>query len=153
MIIEIAKLSPEGSQLNGEIPGSILELEEDKYAHSDGPIEYDFFAYVVSHELIVKGTLKAPVSMLCGRCAEFFSTFLTVSSFLRAYPISDGVEKVDLSSDIREDIILEIPSYPACPWEGKGACPFSGVNLDEMKLNEKLPDTTPWGILDKFDQT
>lgn len=152
MIIEIAKLSPEGSQLTGEIPGSILELEQDKYAHSDGPITYDFFAYVVSHELIVKGTLKAPLSMLCGRCAEFFSTFITVSSFLRAYPITEGVEKVDLTDDIREDIIIEIPSYPSCSWEGNGVCPFSGVNIDEMKLNEKLPDDNPFGILDNLDR-
>jgi uncharacterized metal-binding protein YceD (DUF177 family) len=152
MIIEIAKLSPEGSQLTGDIPGSILDLRDDKYAHDNGPIQYDFFAYVASQELIVKGTLKAPISMLCGKCAEFFSTFLNVSSFLRAYPITDGVEKVDLTEDIREDIILEIPSYPACPWEGKGVCPFSGVNIDEMKLNEKLPDANPWGILDNLDR-
>ena len=152
MIIDIPKLSPEGTQLAGEIPGEILGLEEDKFAHSDGPIQYDVFAYIVSHELIVKGVLKAPVALLCGRCAEFYSTFLVVSSFLRAYPISEGVEKVDLTDDIREDIIVEIPSYPACPYKGGGVCTFSGVNLDEMKLNEQLPSDGPFGILDKFDR-
>ena len=150
MFIEVAKLSPDGTPLVGEIPDTILGLENDKFARPDGPIQYDLFAYVVSHELIVKGTFKAPFKLLCGRCAEFFSTFLTVSSFLRAYPISDGVEKVDLTEDIREDILVEIPTYPACDWQGEGVCPYSGVNLDEMKRFEAPPEDNPWGELDKF---
>jgi uncharacterized metal-binding protein YceD (DUF177 family) len=152
MFIEIAKLPPEGGPIQAEVPGELLELEQDKFARADGPIQVDLFAYVVSHELIVKGTLKAPVKLLCGRCAEFFSTFLTVSSFLRAYPISEGVDKVDLSEDIREDILVDMPTYPACPWKGEGVCPFSGVDLDEMKRYERPPDDNPWGILDNLDR-
>jgi len=152
MIIEIFKLSPEGSNLTGEDPGEILELENDKFAHAAGPVKYDLFAYIVSHELIVKGTLTVELSMLCGRCAEFFSTFVTVSSFLHAYPISDGVDKVDVTPDIREDILLEIPSYPSCPWKGTGVCPNSGVNLEVMKLKETLPSDGMWSALDELDQ-
>lgn len=153
MIVEIFKLSPEGSQLTGEEPGSILELEQDKFVHSDGPIQYDLFAYVVHHELIVKGTLKAPMAMLCGRCAGFFSTFLTVSSFLHAYPIAEGMDKVDITEDIREDILVEIPSYPSCPWQGRGVCPHSGVNLDEMTIPDSFPGDSAWGALDKLDRS
>lgn len=152
MIIEIFKLSPEGSQLVGEDPGEILELENDKFAHAAGPVKYDLFAYMAPHELIVKGTLTAELSMLCGRCAEFFSTFITVSSFLHAYPVAEGVDKVDLTPDIREDILLEIPSYPSCPWKGGGVCPNSGVNLDEMKLKEALPSDGAWSALDDLDR-
>ncbi|HMP89916.1 MAG TPA: DUF177 domain-containing protein [Kiritimatiellia bacterium] len=151
MIIEIAKLSPDGSSYIGELPGEILDLDQDKFAHADGPVHCDLFAYLVSHELIVKGTIKAPIKLLCGRCAGFFSTFLVVSSFLRAYPITEGVDKVDLSEDIREDVLLEIPNYPACSWEGSGVCPHSGVNLDEMKIEEMPPENSPWSILDNFD--
>jgi len=153
MIIDIPKLSPEGSSFVGETSGAILELEQDKYAHSDGPIQYDLFAYIVSHELIVKGVIKAPIALLCGRCAGFFSTFLVVSSFLRAYPITEGVEKVDLSADIREDVLLEIPNYPSCSWEGSGVCPHSGVNLDEMKIKEMPPEASSWNILDNLDRS
>ena len=109
MIIEIPKISPDGSRYVGEDPGSVLDLEKDKFAHQDGPISYDLFAYVSSHELIVKGTLSAKISLRCGRCAGFFSTTLAVSSFLHAYPISEGVDQVDLTEDIREDILVEIP--------------------------------------------
>lgn len=153
MIIEIFKLSPEGSTLTGEEPGEILELEHDKFVHSGGPISYNLFAYMAPHELIVKGTLTAPLAMLCGRCAEFFSTIITVSSFLHAYPIAEGVDKVDITPDIREDILIELPSYPTCPWKGNGVCPNSGVNLDEMKIKEALPRDSAWNILDNLDRT
>lgn len=150
MIIDIPKISPEGSALVEELPESVLDLEGDRFAHAGGPVHVDLFAYPVSHELIVKGTITAPVRLLCSKCGGFFSTSLAVSSFLRAYPITDGLEKLDISEDIREDVLLEIPSYPRCTWEGEGTCPFSGVNLDELKLEEPPPPETPWGALDDF---
>lgn len=151
MKIDIPKLSPEGSTYTGELPETLLGLDQDKFARGAGPIQYELFAYLVSHELIVKGTIQAPISLLCGRCAGFFSTFLVVSSFLRAYPITDGVDSVDLTEDIREDVLLEIPNYPVCSWEGSGVCPHSGIDLDEMKVKEVAPDNTPWSALDNLD--
>lgn len=150
MIIEIPKLSPEGSTFTGELPASILQLEEDKFAHPDGPVKYDLFVYLVSHELIVKGRLEVPVKLLCGRCGGFFSTNLIVSSFLRGYPVSEGVDKLDITDDLREDLVLEIPSYPRCEYEGTGVCPFSGVNLDELKVKEPPPVASPWSALDQL---
>lgn len=150
MIIEITKLPPEGSAYSAELPGSILELEEDKFAHADGPVKCDFFVYVVSHELIVKGTVEVPVKLLCGRCGGFFSTKLVVSSFLRGYPIAEGLETLDITADIREDVLVEIPTYPRCGYEGSGICPFSGVNLDELKVLEPPPVESPWSVLDKL---
>jgi uncharacterized protein len=152
MKIDIAKLLPEGSSFVGELPGEILGLENDRFAHAVGPISYDVFAYLAAQELIVKGVFHAPVELLCGRCAGFFSTTLTISSFLRAYPISDTTESVDLTEDIREDILVEIPAYPKCAYEGSGVCPFSGVDLDELKLDEPPPLTDPWGDLDKLER-
>ena len=152
MIIDLKKLSPEGSSYVGEDPGTILELDKDKFAHTDGPVQYDLFAYLTSHELIVKGTVSATVSLRCGKCAGFFSTMLTVSSFLHAYSVSRRVDQVDLTEDIREDILVEIPTYPSCSWTGGGVCPFSGENLEQMKQEEMHPVENAWSELDKLGQ-
>jgi len=152
MIIEIAKISPEGSTYAGELPGDVLELDGDKFAHADGPVACDFFVYLVSHEMIVKGTIQAPLRLLCGRCGGFFSTTITVSSFLRAYPIQEGLEKMDITGDIREDVVLEIPSYPRCAWKGEGVCPYSGVDLSELNIAEPPPADNPWSALDNLDR-
>jgi uncharacterized metal-binding protein YceD (DUF177 family) len=62
------------------------------------------------------------------------------------------VDRVDLSEDIREDLLMEIPNYPACAWAGSGVCPFSGVNLDDMKVEPMPPGEGPWSALDKLDR-
>ena len=152
MIIEIPKISPDGSTYRGEEPGEMLDLVGDKFAHADGPVSYDLFVYFAAQELIVQGRLEAPVKVLCCRCAGFYSTKLVVSSFLRGYPITDGLETLDITGDIREDILLELPSYPRCGYEGEGVCPHSGVNLAELKLEEPPRMDDPWGALDHLEQ-
>ena len=146
--IEIGKISPDGSRYEGEEPGEILELENDKFAHAGEPVRYDFEARKVGHEVIVTGRVVAPVKLLCGRCGEFFSTSLEVSSFLHAYEFSEGQEDLDLTADIREDVLLELPAYPKCSWQGEGVCPFSGVNVSNLKPPDAPRADDRWAALD-----
>ena len=81
MKIEVHKISPEGSSFAGEEPGEVLELEHDSFARAAGPVRYELLALVVGKEVIVQGRLFAPLRVLCGRCGDFFSTTLEVSSF------------------------------------------------------------------------
>ncbi len=148
MKIEIAKISPDGSPFVGDEPAEILDLEGDKFAHADGPVSYELDVRKLGSELIVKGRLSAPVKLLCGRCGDFFSTTLEVSSFLHAYEISVGQEELDLAPDIREDVLLELPAFPKCSWQGEGVCPFSGVDVSELKLPEVTTTDDRWTALD-----
>lgn len=148
MKIDIPKISPDGSTYEGEDPPEVLDLEQDKFARAAGPVRYSLFAQKVAHELIVTGRIWAPVKLLCGRCGDFFSTTLEVSSFLRAYEFSDGQEELDLTPDIREDVLLELPAYPRCSWQGEGVCPFSGVNVSKLKLPDVPQADDRWAALD-----
>jgi uncharacterized protein len=131
MIIEVARVSPDGSSYTGEEPGDILELRGESLVRVEGAVSFDLLAQVVSHELIVRGTLSVPLAFECSRCAEFYSTMLRVSSFLRAYEIPDGTETVDLTADIREDIVVALPTRPLCSPVCRGLCPQCGKNLNE----------------------
>jgi uncharacterized metal-binding protein YceD (DUF177 family) len=148
MKIQVAKISPEGSRYEGEEPPEILDLESDKFAHADGPVRYEFDALKVGSEIVVRGRVVAPVKLLCGRCGDFFSTTLEVSSFLRGYEFSEGQEELDLTPDIREDVLLELPAFPKCSWQGEGICPFSGVDVSKLKLPEVPAVDNRWAALD-----
>ncbi len=151
MIIEVERISEDGSTYEGAEPGAVLELEKDKFAHADGPVRYRVEARIVSRQVVVRGRLTADVSLLCGRCGGFFSTRIEVSSFLRAFSISDGTETLDLTADFREDILLELPSYPACAWEGGGGvCPYSGVYVDDRKGQVEPGGDNRWDALDQL---
>ncbi len=152
MIIELGKISSDGSAYREELSGDVLELEGDTFVRADGPVVCDFFVSLVPHEAIVKGSIEAQVSLLCSRCAGFFSTTIAVLDFLHVYPITEGTEKIDLGPDIREDVLLALPGYPRCGWEGEGICPHSGVNLEALKQEEPPPADSPWRVLDDLGQ-
>lgn len=150
MIIEISKIPLEGGRYEGEEPSEILELGGDPVVRFETPIAYDFFVQKASHELVVQGSLTAGLSVRCSRCAEFSSTRLEDLSFLRAYPAPEGVESVDLTEDIREDILLHLPAFPLCSPTCRGLCPKCGKNLNKGPCGCK-PDeggTGAWSALD-----
>ena len=148
MKIDVPKIPPEGTAYEGEDPGEILELEQDKFARADGPVTYSFFVQKVAREVVVTGRVTAPLKLLCGRCGDFFSTTLVISSFLRAYEFSEGLAVIDVTADIREDILLELPAFPKCSWEGDGVCPFSGVDVSKLKVPEVPEVDNRWNALD-----
>jgi len=153
VIIQVPKVSPEGTDYIGEESPSILGLDDAKLVRIEGPIAYELRAEIVSHELIVQGRLAVKAAIECSRCAEFFSTTAEVSSLLRAYDVPEGTEDVDLTADIREDVLLAIPPFPVCSEGCKGLCPQCGRNLNEGACSCKpaaKEGSDNWGELDKL---
>ena len=145
--IEISKLNPDGEWFEGEEPAATLALDDAK-VRLEQPIRYRMWAQPVSDRLVVKGEWSLEVGLECGRCADFFSTSLVDSSFLRDYEISGGVETVDVTPDIREDILLAMPAYPVCREACRGLCPHCGANLNGGTCSCPPPDGVHWGGLD-----
>jgi hypothetical protein len=90
MIVEVSKINPDGDDLCGAVPATVLEMEQDSVFRVESPIDCRFHVQLVSHELIVRGELAVTVSFACSKCAENVSTTLRDLSFLRAYPIPKG---------------------------------------------------------------
>jgi uncharacterized protein len=147
MIIDVPKLRKEGEWFEGEEPAAILDLHDPSLRLS-APVAYRLHAQAVSGQLIVKGEVRVPLQIQCGRCAEFYSTTVTASSFLRTYEISGTTETVDVTPDIREDILLQLPHFPVCSPDCKGLCPQCGTNLNEGTCDCRPPDDNRWRALD-----
>ncbi len=151
MIIEISKISPEGSRYTGEDPAEVFELEGNPDLCPTGPIRYDLFAAIVSGGVVVRGRVGAAFDLRCGRCAEFFSTFAEDSDFIRDYPLREGCQELDLTDDLREAVLLRLPVYPVCRGECRGLCPRCGRNLNDGPCGcppEPPAATDAWKALD-----
>ena len=151
MIIDIQKISEGGSTYTGELPPESLDLEGDKFIKPRGAVRYDLTAEIVSEQLIVQGSVETELDLLCVVCAEFFSTTVRVSSFLRAYAIEPGMERLDLTEDIREDILLEVPNYPRGETEDREQCRRCGRELrkeDRSRSKESPPEV--WDTLNRL---
>ena len=149
MKIDIAKLGPEGSEFTGEEPADILQIEKEPGVSVESPVHYALHAQVITGELLVQGRVWADFRVACRRCAEFFSTTVADSAFLRAFPVTSGTETVDCTEDIRESVLLLLPPYPLCRPDCRGLCPICGGNRNVKPCDCKpREDGGNWRALD-----
>ena len=114
LVVDVARLDPEGEELVGEV--LCVDLDE-PFVKPFGGVRYRLTAQGVGTELLVRGHLE-----------QDFDDTIKVDDFLQSYEISENVSEVDLTADVRESIILALPTYPvcreSCPGiEQKGATP------------------------------
>lgn len=148
MIIHIPKISEAGSVYDGELPRSLLDLEDDRFIRPQGDIKYHLRAEIVSDQVIVQGWLETGLDLLCVACADFFSTKVRISSFLRACTICPGLETIDLSDDIREEILLAVPYYPRGERDENDRCKECGRAASELRMTPPPePSTGVWDSL------
>lgn len=151
MKIMVARIPEEGTTLDGNDPGVLMDIDGDPFVRVEGDVRYSLYAQRVSGELIVRGTLSVDLGLQCARCAEFFSTTATDSDFLRAYPASKEVDSVDVTPDMREDILLHVPAFPVCSETCKGLCAQCGADLNKGSCKCKTQDQpNPWSALDNL---
>ncbi|MBU4201056.1 MAG: DUF177 domain-containing protein [Verrucomicrobia bacterium] len=151
MIIETGDLQQKDRRYTGEEPASILDIEHDQFVRGWGSITYDLTTQRLNEDLLVQGTLTADMECQCARCAEWSKNSLRVAGFVRSYSLSSANESIDLTDDIREDILLALPMKVVCSDTCRGLCPGCGVNLNKKPCAchpGKSP--TAWHVLDQL---
>ncbi len=147
MKINLNDVTPEGIIVEGDLSPDILEITEHDPVRCDGPIHYRLRVVVVTDELLVDGTLQAPLWLRCRRCDCAFSGLLGNLAYHYDQSVLSAPEYVDLTDDIREAIILAFPSYPICDPACKGLCPQCGANWNETTCECKPPADNRWAAL------
>ena len=99
-----------------------------------------------AEDVYVKGSFSASIEVECRCCIEPFATNVSSDIEVQFYPAdvatssdpwqADTGERyylgdtIDLSEEVRQSLILEIPNWPLCSEECKGLCPQCGENLN-----------------------
>ena len=136
LVVDVARLDPEGEILEGEV--DCVDLDEE-FVKPFGGVRYRLKAQVFGRELLVKGTLEQDFDLVCSRCGEDFDDTIKVDDFVQSYEIGEKTHEVDLTEDVRESIILTLPAYPVC----SETCP--GI---EQKV--EMPGDCRWNVLDNL---
>jgi uncharacterized metal-binding protein YceD (DUF177 family) len=136
LVIDVSRLDPAGERLEGEVDAVGLEEE---FVRSFGGARYRLRAEAIGSELLVRGSLEQDFELVCSRCGRDFDDTVKVDDFTVSVDLNDSDGEVDLTDDVRESIILNLPTYPVCD----EACP--GI---EQKT--EMPDDDRWGVLDKL---
>lgn len=136
LVIDVARLDPDGETLEGEV--DCIDLEEE-FVHPFGGVRYRLDVRLFGTELLVRGHLEQDFELVCSRCGEDFDDTIKVDDFTESYEISEKSTEVDLTDDVRESIILTLPSYPVCSED----CPG-------IVQKEETPQDDRWSALDKL---
>jgi uncharacterized protein len=128
--VDIRRLPQEGSiKLEEVCSASILELDNEGVKlisplHIQAEVSKDLGT------INVNANIKTRISLTCSRCLDNFEKDINKELRFR-YPINSTDSIVDLTDQIRQEIILSnIPIKPICSDSCKGLCPNCGKNLN-----------------------
>jgi len=149
MQVNVKRIPADGEQLRGVEPPTIMELDNDDVHFTRG-IQYDFHAQIQENALLVVGRLRTPVTLRCSRCVKMFEFPVCVGQFVFHQELT-GEDFVDLTQNIREDIILELPQRALCRPDCRGLCVECGQDLNEKACHCKTArGDLRWHALDQI---
>lgn len=152
MKINLKQIPVGGLHIEGEEERDILGVQDELYRVL-GPVRYSLDIGLSDGGLFATGQLEIDLEMECVRCLNRFQYLLEVPDFAMQVELGTS-ETVDLTEEIREDILLALPPHPHCDWNGANSC--AGV-LEIKKSHEpespvEPEGKNPWATLDQLTQ-
>ena len=161
IIINTSHILPDTPYLlDGTESSNVLELpaDADPPLAPAGDIEDPLSAVMAGADLVVTGRASVPLATVCERCLDDFRVVIAVKDLFFHFEKVRDME-IDLTEDVREELLLAVPSCFYCSPDCKGICPMCGTNLnhascscDERRAEEEeeraaaMP--SPWDQLD-----
>ena len=151
-VVQVMDLPAEGITLEGEVPVREFEFEDDgRFALEGATLRYRLHVSLVKRTVFVMGRLELDTQAMCDRCTEWAPLHLTEPEVIHSIA-DETLEPVDFTEDIREDVVLMLPTSFLCKEECLGICPTCGKNLNEGPCGcECSPseddEDSPWAAL------
>lgn len=153
----IGLLEKQDIELTGSEPPEMLDMANDPMFTADSPVKYDLKVVKVSEGALVTGKVSTRLSGVCGRCLEPTETVLEAGDIELFVELGDE-EVVDITEDIRAELLINLPVNLLCSDECKGLCSICGINLNKNTCDcepEDFDDSdaennepSPWDALD-----
>jgi uncharacterized protein len=148
--IDVVRLKDEGETFEGVLDDALYALN-DRYLAPFAGLRYTLFAQRIASELLVRGKLEQDFTAACSRCGADFDFTVHVPDFLVSVEVDENLEIADLTNDLRESIILALPTYPVCRDDCRGICAMCGQNLNTGSCSCVREDSdSRWDALDNL---
>ncbi|MEM9400802.1 MAG: hypothetical protein AAF984_11395 [Verrucomicrobiota bacterium] len=150
MIIDLRDISDQGDELEGELPASDYDLPMDSFEQWK-PITYRFHTQLVGNEFVVRGKLDTCCVVKCDRCLDLIDWKVENVAFYHSYKVQRD-DSIDLTLDIREDILLSLPMTFACKLDEQPRCQRKSKSyLKEHDEFANLRNKEIWEALDHLE--
>ncbi len=129
MKIHVNRIPYEGLREQVHYDPKLLDLERFD-VHLDEPITLSSFVSTTQGELVVQADIAGKLTLSCARCLKTFDAPLQTSATL-SYEVRLPSDVVDITEDVRQEIMLAYPMIPVCQLDCRGLCPICGANLND----------------------
>ena len=148
----LALLKKQSIDIEGEEPPSFLEVKDSDMISFKYGVHYHLHASMVSNGVLVKGSVYTYYDGICGRCLKKFKGKFGRDDICMFFNELHGAE-LDVSEEIRAELVVEIPINCICSPSCKGLCHHCGADLNKEKCSceDNDDENSPWGELDKLD--
>ena len=117
LVIDASRVDPEGEELEGEL--DCVDIDEE-FVRPFGGVRYRLNVQVFGTELLVRGQLEQDFDLVCSRCGKDFDDTVKVEDFTASFEVTEGSPEVDVTEEVREAVLLELPNFPLCDENCKG---------------------------------
>jgi len=148
-------LPDDGLFIEGSQPSSFFDLPATDLTQAVSKLEYALNVVKDESDLIVTGTLAATFEMECGRCTERYQHRLEINDYVQEIELENDAP-VDLTTWLREDILLTLPTYPRCengnvqPRECPAEGSFEDAPNSVIIEPHQAEDKAVWEALDQL---
>jgi len=136
MKIQVNRIPFEGVREETTYDPKALDIERFD-AHLEDPITLSSFISRAEGALVVQADIQGVVQLHCARCLATFERPLHTKTIL-SYEVAP-TDVVDITEDIRQEIILAYPMIPICQEDCKGLCSVCGENLNVRSCPHQTP--------------
>jgi uncharacterized metal-binding protein YceD (DUF177 family) len=158
--VNLRHLEDKDLAIKGQVTVAELDIDSrDELIRAEDPLDYDLNVQHLESGLLVQGKLQLPLKCLCSRCLKPFQYLLRIDTYSAHLPLEAQEDEeavkvvndcVDLTEQVREDILLEFPQHPLCDQECKGL-PSAAVRSPEDKSSEQTKhESSAWAELNKL---
>ena len=134
LVIDASRVDPEGEELEGEV--DCIDIDEE-FVKPFGGVRYRLKVQVFGTELLVRGRLEQDFDLVCSRCGKDFDDTIRVEDFTASFEVAENSPEVDVTEEIRESVLLELPNFPLCD-----------ENCVGIEQKSEMPTDDRWGVLD-----
>jgi uncharacterized protein len=148
--ITVVNLPAEGLRCEGAATAAALGIPEDDRIRFAAPLRFSLRVSPVQTKVLVEGRLEVRLRCGCDRCLAPFEIQTQTDDVCHLLELpDDGV--LDLTEEVREDMLLVLPNRCLCRKDCLGLCPHCGADLNMGACScagERLGDDV-WSALDQ----
>jgi len=141
MKIKVKDIRPEGIEVSDKIALEIIGLTENDDVRFIAPLEARAKVSRVENTVLAKTHLQGQIASFCSRCLEKVQQGWS-GDFVFDVEVNRNTDYVELDEDIRQEVILNLPTRLLCKKDCKGICSTCGTDLNKEQCECKSAQVT-----------